>query len=695
MPRSSYAEHREAQAKRRREQVRDGQDVGPVPRPRLKARRARYERDLAGFCRFFLRETFVWPFCDDQLRVIGRMEEATLAGGRFALSMPRGGGKSALSRAAALKALLYGHRSFVVLIAAEQGMAERELESIKTTLETNDLLLAAFPEVCYPIRRLERSPHRCRGQRVGEVPTRIFWGSDRLTLPTVKGSRASGSVIRATGLESALRGMSHTRPDGTIIRPDLVIPDDPQTDSSARSASQTAFRERLLLGAVLGLAGPGKKIACVMPMTPIAPNDLADRFLSPAHHPDWNGERTKMLYGEPERKDLWGRYGELFDRGSGAAPATEFYRQNRAEMDRGLRAAWEQRHYPEELSAVQHAMNLLLTDPVAFAAEYQSDPQPLTHPSASELVADQVAARCNRHERGLCPAGATRLTAFIDVQQTLLWYAVCAWEEGFTGHVIDYGAFPDQRRPYYTLADANPTLTEATGIGSLEGSVWEGLDRLTKQLCGRAWAADGGGSLTLDRCLIDSGDQTELIYRFCRRSPHAVQLTASKGWGVSAASRPMNEWKRLPGQRHARGGEWVLQPASAGRPRLLIFDANLLKSFAAARLLQPPGERGALALWGDRPEAHRLLADHCTSEYAVRTEGRGRVVWAWQRRPHRPDNHLFDTLVGAVAGAMMEGVTLAGAGASRPPPRPQQQPAPKIPWSEVQRRKMAERAKGR
>lgn len=50
-------------------------------------------------------------------------------------------------------------------------------------------------------------------------------------------------------------------------------------------------------------------------------------------------------------------------------------------------------------------------------------------------------------------------------------------------------------------------------------------------------------------------------------------------------------------------------------------------------------DKGCLSLFGDRPEQHRLLAEHLTAEYRVRTEGRGRTVDEWKQRPERSDNH--------------------------------------------------------
>ena len=72
----------------------------------------------------------------------------------------------------------------------------------------------------------------------------------------------------------------------TTVRPQLVVMDDPQTEESARSLSQCANRESILAGAVLGLAGPGKKISGIMPRTVIRPGDMADRILHRDNHPE-------------------------------------------------------------------------------------------------------------------------------------------------------------------------------------------------------------------------------------------------------------------------------------------------------------------------------------------------------------------------------------------------------------------------
>jgi hypothetical protein len=111
-------------------------------------------------------------------------------------------------------------------------------------------------------------------------------------------------------------------------------------------------------------------------------------------------------------------------------------------MDAGALIAWPERYNYDELSAIQHAVNLKLQDEAAFYAEYQNDPLPAETTDDDLLVADQIAAKTNRIARGEIPLGCNTLTMFIDVQQNLLFFVVVAWEENFTGYVVDYGSYP-------------------------------------------------------------------------------------------------------------------------------------------------------------------------------------------------------------------------------------------------------------
>ena len=666
-----------------------GRDIGELPEVSNPDRKQLALSDFRFFCDSYFPLTFHLPWSPDHLKVIAKIEQAVLRGGLFAMAMPRGSGKTTICECACIWAVLYGHRDFVCLIGSDEGHAMDMLDSIKMELDGNDLLLEDFPEVVYPIQSLDGIANRCNGQLYKGERTHIGWTAKEIVLPTIPGSVASGAIIKVAGITGRIRGMKYKRADGHTVRPSLVVLDDPQTDESARSLSQCATRESVLAGAILGLSGPGKKISGIMPCTVIRPGDMADNILSRDKHPEWNGERTKMVYSFPTDEKKWQRYGELRAESlrmhGDIRLATEFYAADQEAMDAGSEIAWPERFNHDELSAIQHAMNLKLQDEAAFFAEYQNEPLPEETADADELSADQIAGKVNRLERGAVPLGVDHLTMFIDVQQTLLFYVVAGWGKDFSGYVLDYGTFPDQQRPYFTLRDARQTLTTVSNNAGLEGSIYAGLETLTSQLLSRDWQRDDGAAMRIERCLIDAnwGSSTDVVYQFCRQSAHAGIILPSHGRFVGASSQPFSEYKRKPGDRV--GHNWRIPNVQGKRAvRHVIYDTNYWKTFVHARLAVSMGDSGCLSLFGEKPETHRLLAEHLTAEYRVKTEGRGRTVDEWKQRPERGDNHWFDCLVGAAVAASIQGSVLAGTGGSIGSTKRE-----RISFAELQRRRQA------
>jgi len=670
----SYDQQKARQAERNAEAVRAAQDIGEIPAVADPDRKARCEASFRDFCETYFPEVFYLPWSDDHLRVIDKIEKAVRTGGLFAMAMPRGSGKTVLCQTAVLWSALIGATPFVCLIAASAERARDLLENIKIWLETNPLLAADFPEVAYPIQCLERITNRQKGQKYKGEPTRIDWASDRIVLPTIAGSRASGVVISSSGMKgSDIRGQNYARADGQVVRPQLVMVDDPQTTESAWSPSQSQRREAILAGDVLGMAGPGKKIAGLMACTVIRPADMADNILDREKHPEWQGERTKMVYAFPSSEKLWAKYAELradsLRNDGDGSEATEFYIANRDDMDRGAIVAWPQRFNEDEVSAIQHAMNLRYRDEAAFFAEYQNEP--IVEEIGEEmLTAEQIVAKLNGYRPGEIPIGCTHLTMFIDVQQKVLFWMLCAWEDDFTGYIADYGTWPEQKRAYFTLRDVHSTLGRATPGAGLEGQIFGGLEKLTAEKLSRAYRREDGAEMRIDRCLVDAnwGQSTDVVYQFCRQSSFAGILLPSHGKYVGASSVPFSEYKRKRGDRV--GLHWRI-PNTIGRRQVrhALIDTNYWKTFVHARLAVAMGDPGCLSLPGRDEKVHRLLADHLTAEYRVKTVARDRTVDEWKLRATRPDNHWLDCLVGCAVAASIQGVSLAGVEARASEPR--------------------------
>ena len=655
----SYEDRRNAERDRQAEQSLAGRDIGQLPEVVNPDRKAACERNFQLFCESYFPETYALAWSPDHLKVIEKIETAVLRGGLFALALPRGSGKTTITESAALWSMLYGHREFVVLIGATESAALELLDSLKTELEVNERLAEDFPEVCYPVAQLEGIANRCAGQLYKGERTRITWTSNEIVLPTVEGSRASGIIVRVAGITGRIRGMKFKRSDGRNVRPSLVVIDDPQTSESAGSLEQTRKRVRVLAGDILGLAGPGQKISGIMPCTIIRPGDMADIILNRNTHPDWNGEKTRMVYRFPTNMKLWEEYAEIRAEAlrteGNFQKATEFYLANREAMDAGAEVSWEARFNHDEVSALQHAMNLKFQDEAAFQSEYQNDPLPDDTADDSLLSVDEICAKINGLARRRVPLKCDRLTMFVDVQKALLFYVVIAWAEDFTGAVIDYGSWPDQHRHEYSLADANPSIQTLFPKAGFEGALYAALSALTDECLGREWEREDGAVLKIERALVDAnwGQSTDVVYQFCRQSSHAGVILPSHGRYVGASSKPMTEYRKQQGDR--LGFNWMIPNVAGKRAiRHVIYDTNYWKSFIHARLAVPVGDKGSLTLYGRIPGAHQLFAEHLTAEYRVKTQGRGRTVDEWKLKPQSHDNHFLDCVAGcAVCGSML------------------------------------------
>lgn len=675
-----YARKREQAAIRDKAASTAGRDIGLVhpetyngrcacvecggPRIHNKRRRNRCKKSLLKFCLEYRPEAFPLKFSKDHLMVIDKIEQAVLRGGLFAVAMPRGSGKTTIAESAALWAMLFGHRRFVVLIGSDQSASVELLQTIKVELESNDRLIEDFPHVCYPIRCLEGISHRCRGQLFNGKRTHVEWKSQELVLPSIAGDPAAGAVCKVLGITGRIRGLKHSRPDGLSLRPDLVIPDDPQTDDSAKSPLMTEQRIKTLNGAILGLSGPGRKIAGVMPCTVLRQGDMADRALDRKVSPDWQGDRTKLLYSWPDDMSLWDKYAELraegLELGAGTEAATEFYRKHRKKMDAGAKVAWDERFNEDEISAIQNAINLWLLDAEAFQAEYQNDPIDPQQAGQEELLsAEEIARKVSGYKRGVIPSDVEKVTAFVDIQAKVLYWAICGWAPNFSGWVIDYGTFPEQGVRYYTLSTLRRTLAQKYRGAHLTGRIRQGLVELMNDLGGREFTRDDGTGLRLDRLLIDFGwePETDTVRKSIGEASFA-RAWPSKGVGVKAGDRPMGEWTRQKGD--AIGEDWRM-PKGSGKRRLrhVLFDSNAFKTKVQASLATAPGDPGCLQLFKDTAHAHRMIAEQLAAEYSVETEGRGRRIKEWKLRPGR-DNHLLDCVVGCAVGASIEGCKLIG-----------------------------------
>ena len=345
--------------------------------------------------------------------------------------------------------------------------------------------------------------------------------------------------------------------------------------------------------------------------------------------------------------------GEVED-GVGVAAANDFYEEHREQMDAGARVGWDDRHNPDELSALHHAYNLRIDrGESAFQAEYQNEPVRPTL-TAAGLDRELLAKRSIPLRRGIMPNAHSTLTAAIDIQERLLFWSVASWGGGYSGHLLAYGTHPEQPGDNFTAASAKRTLADVHP-GGFEATLQAGLTKLVDMLLGREWPREDGTTARIEQLVVDAnwGQSTQTVREFCRRHSSSAIILPSHGRGIGPTARPIHDGKKKPGERIGPG--WKIGTISGQRG--LLYDANHWKSFLAARLNTTVGDPGALTF---HQAEHHMLLDHLTSEQPIAVSARGRTVDEWKLLPGR-ENHFLDCAVLATVAASAAGITAVGA----------------------------------
>ena len=207
-------------------------------------------------------------------------------------------------------------------------------------------------------------------------------------------------------------------------------------------------------------------------------------------------------------------------------------------------------------------------------------------------------------EEFIVPDWAELLTGGIDVQENCVYWTIRAWGTSMTSQNICHG--------------------QAIGLEEAED-----IMNLTYR------TADGSG-LLVSLALIDSGDQTEMVYDFCaRNSEWALPAKGSAAMGS-----------------HFRISKINRADSKAYGMNLVLIDVGKYKDAIAARMQRKSG-KGA---WMVHKDCDMEYANQVTAEHKVteRRAGKKRVIWTL--KTSHAANHYLDTEVYAFAAADIMGV---------------------------------------
>lgn len=631
----------EQDRERKRRKAAAANEIGAIPKPKNPRRRERCRTSLLLFLNEYCTGAGGFlntPPAPRMVPIIESMQEVVLHGGRREIMMARAHGKSSFVKGACLWALLYGHRRFLVAVAARAGDAASMIADIWTLLETGENIAADFPEACLPVRALGGIMQRAANQTCNGERTRIAKNRERIELPTIAGSVCSGAIMVARGFTAKARGLVKGSQ-----RPDLLVLDDLQDEKMARNPRSVAEAIETLEGAFMGLGGHTRQIAAFMTATPIAPDDLAEQY---ANRKGWLTFRYPMVvswpacFGAKGGSDLWRKYFEIRQDAlqsgeSEHAAANDFYRAHREEMDAGGEVLNPNFFDPEtELSGLQHAMNLFAgTDESAFAAEYQMEP-----PRKKQIVNISVPLILSRVRRGTAAFHKPENTVFTALCTDLnpsygLTSAMTCFEPNGTAFVTWYGIF----------AGAPLPLSEKMPVPEWEGKLHKALCLLAER-----FAAFG---LKPDQWGVDAGGTAfDTVLRFASGCKDRFGLDcmptvgrAGQNWNPNVKSHiaaARNETV-LCAREHARRNRWI------------AFNADMWRETAQKAWQAEPGAAGGLSLLDANGARHNDFATQvCAEQLECKAQMQdGRTVYRWREIGKKHDYGDAVTMCFALAGA--------------------------------------------
>lgn len=649
-------------------------------------RRLAAAKDPYRFLRVYFPTLFYQQFTKNRKEIVEAVMRAARYGGDQSIAAPRGEGKTTIVECLAVYCVFHGVLRFPLICAATGPDAERILANIKTQLETNVVLGADYPEVCYPIQQLAGAPQRANAQTVFGQRTRLKWSGSHVMLPRVPREAverdcqmvAGGAVISTRGLDAAIRGVRYGE-----LRPDLAIIDDPETRESVRSDRQTEGREQILEEDVAGLGGPSRHVARVMLTTVMRRGSLSYTFTDPQQKPSWHGKRYRLLEIPPKREDLWDEYQTLRQAGMAdgdpmARKAHRFYLKNRKTMNAGALVSNPHRFSDErlpdkskkEVSALQACYNVIADrGREHFDTEYQNDPPDENMAGEFRLTVARVQKQLSRYPRGVVPPDCPYLTGAIDVGKYACHWVVDAWRADATRYRIDYGV----QEVWGTAAQSEDH--------AVDQAILRALHEWREATLGSLYQAADGEERPVNLVLIDAHYRPEAVYQFCREVGQRT-FRPSMGFGQSGDGATRANFTMPPKGNKGKklGDRWFLSDQPSAGVWLVCIDVDHWKRWTHDRYLTPTDRPGASMLFGEEGHKHLSMAKHLTAEEEVEEFVRGKgVKRMW--KPISRNNHWFDADYLSAVAASMLGVRLLK------PPGAEGGPRKRVKLSDLKKRK--------
>lgn len=540
----------------------------------------------------------------------------------YHIRIARGHGKTSYAKLACAWAAATGRRKFIVIIGSNSANANNICSDVFGFMCDSPKFCQDFPEISVPFGAIGGVFQRAKSQTYRGKPTKSKVGGDKIVLPTIEGAKASGCILKSAGFATHVRGLVSRKQ-----RPDLLVLDDLQSDDLAGNEERVLGAVAYIHKSLMNLAGHNKKIAALMTSTPIEPDDLSEQF---SRDPNWKTTTHKMVMSWPRcwkcedpAKDLWGQYRDILQReitaGSKAphVEANRFYKAHRGEMDDGA-VVLNPDNYDRktELSAIQHAVNLIIRDGEAhFESEYQMSPR--RHAYAFEITAEKVLNRVRRGWAPLVrPEGTELVAAATDINPS---YALTTTITCFTADRTAFVTF------YKTT---KVKIDDSENDTAYHQHVYDALCAHAREL------RDVFAKVGVDWWGVDTaGKQMKPVTQFVQGGA-AARLSGAKN-AVALMGCDFRSWRDNPRNAVRTARNFTVEILKEGR-RFTYWNADYYKEAAQKSWETEVGGPGGLSLF-DGGVDHTKFAIQVSNERlkTKRQLANGMYEYKWKtKEPH-------------------------------------------------------------
>lgn len=610
-------------------------EIGELPPVADPDRRRKCEADFALWRATYCAPRHLYADSKNHAVMCQRLQDCIeSADGWLTIMAPRGEAKSTTVIEACAWAIYSGRKRCVGCLSSSTKTARNNVGSFSAILTKLPLIQADYPEVWVPVReKIEKTKQR-QVYHLGKKVSLTWEGYDNGThvfrLPDIEGSPSRFSHFYSQSINSKMRGMMYAAPDGSIVRPDLLLADDIQDPAISKNPDRV--RDALNK---MTVDGAGMRGNDPMPLINLGTPFHTDCLMAQAvRDKRFAALVLKAIYEFPTRMDLWEKYSHTFDiaydeaaarhgkfrndlaYAEALAAASQFYVQNREAMDAGMEMAWEAKYSDKKAhsgaSPIENIMReyYFVLTPAVFDQEKNCDLKSLADGSI-ELITQEIfdAKITETLPEFVSPNTATLITYSIDIHENVLYYEGVAWSEGFDGHVITYGTFPEQSGSAWTQRTCKQTLGRRYHGRGKQGSIYAGIEELVETIFKRKYLRADGTEIFVETVLIDNNNGLfkPTVEKVVEESPHRknIILYIGQWYGAGTQSRTAKD----------RGGiEWKYGYQGSLRNNTIIAFRDWWKSYNHDRWLVARGDSGCKTIFNGSARRHRKFYDELTCQ---------------------------------------------------------------------------------